>query len=149
MKVSDPTGQVWRVSRRWVPWRRRLKGWLSESFGWLSVGDDIVSIVILVVVGVPVLVITAIAFAELLLLLLLLPFVLLGRVLLGRHWTVEARKGFTILWEEPSGDWRTSAERIADVAAAIERGALPEQNVDRPAPPADGGEPGGKGEPRT
>lgn len=140
MKVSDPTGQVWRVSRRWVPWRRRLKGWLSDSWGWLTLGDDIVSLVILVVLGIPVLVITAIAFAELLVLLLLLPFVVLGRVLLGRHWTVEARKGFTIWWEEPSGDWRTSATRITDVAAAIERGQAPEQNVDRPAPPPAEGE---------
>jgi hypothetical protein len=147
MKVKDPTGQVWRVSRRWVPWRRRLKGWLSESFGWLSMGDDIISLVIFVVIGIPVLVIAAIAFAELLLLLLVLPFGLLGRVLLGRHWTVEARKGFTIWWEELSGNWRTSAVRIADVAAAIERGQVPEQNVDRPPPPADQGEPDREGKP--
>ncbi|MFC5012071.1 hypothetical protein [Nocardioides plantarum] len=136
MKVSDPTGQVWRVRRRWVPWRRRLTGWLSDSWGWASLGDDPISLIVFVVIGIPVLVITAIAFAELLLLLLLLPFVLLGRVLLGRHWTVEARKGLTIWWEETSGDWRASATRIADVAAAIERGAVPEQNVDRPDPAA-------------
>jgi hypothetical protein len=135
VKVSDPTGQVWRVSRRWVPWRRRLKGWLGETFSWLSVGDDVISLIFLVVVGIPVLVVIVLAFAELLLLLLVLPFALLGRVLLGRHWVVEARRGYRIWWEEPGSSWAETRVRIGDVAADIERGVLPVHNVDPPAAP--------------
>ncbi|MCW2814884.1 MAG: hypothetical protein JWN84_2339 [Nocardioides sp.] len=134
MKVSDPTGQPWRVSRRWVPWRRRLKGWLGETFGWMGGGDDPLSIILFVVLGIPFFIVLALAVAELLLLLLVLPFALLARVLLGRHWVVEARKGWRTWWEEPSGDWSTSGLRIRDVAAQIERGDLPVQNVDPPAP---------------
>ena len=49
VKVSDPTGQTWRVSRRWVPWRRRARS-LDDNvpdLSWASgIGDDPVSVVI-------------------------------------------------------------------------------------------------------
>jgi hypothetical protein len=134
VRVRDPQGQVWRVSRRWVPWRRRLKGWLGETFSWLTIGDDPVSLVLLVVVGIPFLLVAVLALAELLLLLLVLPFALLLRVAFGRHWVVEVRRGFRIWWEDDGGDWRASGTRLHDLAAAIGRGDVPEQNVDAPDP---------------
>ncbi len=140
MKVKEPTGQTWRVTRRWVPWRRRLKG----VDGGLDIvpsglGDDPISMIIflvLLVIALPFLILSLFAAIELLLVLLLLPFALLGRVLLGRHWTVEARRGFTIWWDAPAGDWQASGVRIHEVADGIRRGDVPSRTVD--APPTEG-----------
>ena len=75
-----------------------------------------------------------VALLELLLLLLVLPFAVLGRVLLGHHWVIEARRGFTAVWEEEVGDWKASGGRIQDVAGRIERGDLPPTTLGREAP---------------
>ncbi|MEJ7832992.1 MAG: hypothetical protein WKF79_08770 [Nocardioides sp.] len=141
MKVRDPSGQTWRVSRRWVPWRRRLTGVLDSMPDFpVALGDDPISLiifVILLIVMIPFLILALIAGLELLLLLLILPFVLLGRVLFGRHWTVEARRGFTIWWDAPSGDWQASGIEIHAVADAIRHGCTPTQTVGAPKPDTD------------
>ncbi len=134
MKVEDPTGQTWRITRRWVPWRRRLKGTLGDMPNLLpsGLGNDPVSAVIFLiclVIMLPFLVLALIAGVELLLVLLLLPFALLGRAVFGRHWTVEARRGFRIWWETPAGDWQASLLKIHDVADEIRIGNLPPQTV--------------------
>ena len=93
-----------------------------------GLGDDPVSMVIAIlvlIVMVPFLVLGVVASVELLLVLLVLPFAVLGRVLFGRHWTVEVRRGWRPWWEVQAGDWRASATRIHDVVAAIRRGDLP------------------------
>lgn len=109
-----------------MPWRRRLKGDVGPSIDIPSgLGDDPISAIILVVclvIALPFLLVTLIAGIELLLVLLLLPFAVLARVGFGRHWTVEARKGFTIQWEARSGDWQESGVLIHDVADAIRTG---------------------------
>ena len=133
VKVRDPQGQAWRVTRRWVPWRRRLKGSL-DSLPDLPVGlgDDPISVVfgmILLILLLPFLLLILVAGLELLVLLLLFPFALLGRVLLGRHWTIEARRGFRPHWEESVGNWQASGVRIHEVADAIRRGELPERTI--------------------
>lgn len=137
MKITDPSGQTWRVTRRWVPWRRRLKGSLGDVPNIMpsGLGDDPVSAVIFLVclvIMLPFLVLALIAGLELLLVLLVLPFALLGRVVFGRHWTVEARKGWTIWWEVPAGDWQDSEVKIHEVADAIRIGNLPPRTVDVP-----------------
>lgn len=134
MKVRDPRGQAWRVSRRWVPWRRRLKGALDgvPDLGVGSLGDDPISLVIglvLLVVLLPFLLLFLVAGLELLALLAALPLAVLGRVLLGRHWTVEVRRGWRPWWEMRSGDWAASRLQIHDIAAAIERGELPPRTL--------------------
>lgn len=136
VKVTDPRGQTWRVTRRWVPWRRRATGVTDDSAPDLSwaqgLGDDPVSIIVAVVALVllaPFVVLVLLAGVELLLLLLLLPFAILGRVLLGRHWTVEVRRGWRPWWEVRAGDWQASTARIHDVATAIRRGDLPERTL--------------------
>lgn len=130
MKVSDPTGQTWRVSRRWVPWRRRLTGWLPEVFTLGSFDLGIIGLVLFVLIGIPLLVFAALALVEIVVLLVVLPFVLLARLALGRAWVVHARKGCTIWWEADGGSWRASGVRIREVAADIERGVLPVHDVD-------------------
>lgn len=138
MKVRDHRGQAWRVTRRWVPWRRRIRGFwdlmpIRPSSGGM---DDsgifgVVVAVIFVVLAVPFLVFLALAVVELLLLLLLFPFLILGRMLFGQHWTVEARRGFSPWFEVRAGSWTDSGQRIRDIAAAIERGELPPPNLER------------------
>jgi len=133
VKVRDPGGQVWRVSRRWVPWRRRLKGALDAAPDLPGgLGDDPVSAVVglvLLVLALPFLVLALLAGIELLLLLLVLPVALLGRVVLGRHWTVEVRQGFTVVHEEPAGDWQASGVRIHELAAQLRRGERPPRTI--------------------
>lgn len=130
---------MWRVSRRWVPWRRRLKGSLDAVPDLpSSLGDDPVSAVIgllLLVLLLPFLVLVLLAGIELLLLLLALPLALAGRVLLGRHWTVEVREGFTPVHEEPAGDWQASGVRIHELADLLRRGEAPPRTLGaRPDP---------------
>ncbi|MET1059143.1 MAG: hypothetical protein ABWX84_06080 [Nocardioides sp.] len=134
MKVRDPDGETWRVSRRWVPWRRRLKGAMDgiPDLGMGSLGDDPISMVIglvLLVVLLPFLLLFLVAGVELLALLAVLPLAILGRVLLGRHWTVEVRHRWTPWWETRSGDWGASGLQIHDIARAIERGERPPRTL--------------------
>lgn len=138
VKVKDPSGQTWRVTRRWVPWRRRLKGFLSNMPSGPGLGDDPVSMVIgviFLIIMIPFLVLALVAALELLLLLLVIPFALLARALFGTHWTVEARRGFHIWYDEPAGDWQASGIRIHELADAIRHGEVPEQTVGAPPPP--------------
>ena len=131
MKVKDPSGQTWRVSRRWVPWRRRVRG----AFDWLPNlpgGDDPISMVlsaIMLFLFLPVILLAVVAGLEMLLVLLVLPFALLGRMIFGRHWTIEARLDWTPVWEESAGSWSQSGRAIQDVATAIRQGHLPPRNL--------------------
>ena len=98
-----------------------------------GLGDDPISAIIAIiflVIAIPFLVLGLIALVELLLVLLLLPVALVGRVIFGRHWVVEARKGFSVEWDERSGDWQASGLRIRAVADALERGAGPPPKSD-------------------
>lgn len=135
MKVQDPQGQTWRASRRWVPWRRRLKGaWqFLDWFPSHHLGNDPVSsiiFVVLLIIAIPFLLIAFIASLELLLVLLVLPFAILGRVVLGRHWTVELRRGWTPWYEEEAGDWQASGIAIHALADRVRHGDLPERTID-------------------
>ncbi len=128
MKVTDPDGMTWRVTRRWVPWRRRFKGgW--EMLPDLPVADDPIVVGVLLLLCLPVLLLVVVAGLEFLLLLLILPFAILARVLFGRHWMIEARQGWTPVWEEPAGSWRQSGQAIRDVATAIQHGHRPPPNL--------------------
>ncbi len=127
MKVQDPTGDTFRVTRRWVPWRRRLRADPAQGMDARpsGLGDDPVSAVIalvFLVLALPFLLLTLLVGLEVLLLLVLVPFAVLARMLLGQHWTVEVRKGFSIWWQAPSGDWQESGVLIHDVALAIHKG---------------------------
>lgn len=136
MKVRDPQGRTWRVTRRWVPWRRRLRAPDTGPLDWATgLGDDPISAVIgivLLVLALPFIILGLVVAFELVLLLLLIPFAALARVAFGAHWTIEARRGFTAWWEAPSGTWRESGERIRAVARAIEEGQLPPRTIDPP-----------------
>lgn len=132
MKVRDHTGQTWRVTRRWVPWRRRLKGVTDLMPDLPVLGDDPISAIIgliFLIIMLPFLILALVAGLEILLVLLVLPFAVLGCILFGRHWTVEARKGFRPWFEMQAGSWSDSGLKIHDIATAIERGDLPPGNL--------------------
>lgn len=97
-----------------------------------TLGDDPVSAVIgivLLILFLPVFLLILLAGLEFLVLLLILPFALLGRALFGQHWSIEARIGWTPVWEEPAGNWSQSGQAIRDVCTAIGAGHLPPTNL--------------------
>ncbi|HIZ97677.1 MAG TPA: hypothetical protein H9805_03775 [Candidatus Janibacter merdipullorum] len=141
MKVVDPQGRTWRVSRRWMPWRRKSStgDWGTGPDLAGNLGDDPISMVIgcfAMILFIPVLVLAVVVAAEMLLLLALLPFAILGRVLLGRHWRVEVREGWTFAWEVEAGDWAQSRRTIEHVAQGLRAGMPPWQAALPGQPPA-------------
>lgn len=108
----------------------------------LPAGDDPVSsavtLVVLIIFAPVILVasvLTVLAAIEFAVLLLLVPFLAMARVMFGRHWVVEVRRGFTPYYEEHAGDWAISSERIRNLAGAIERGDLPPRTLGEGAEP--------------
>lgn len=135
VKVRTPGGQAYRVTRRWVPWQRKSRRLSLDGFevplGAPS-GDDPISMILLVlwlVIALPIIVVVVAVMLltgiELLLLLAILPFAVGARVVFGRHWTVEVRRGFTPIHEERAGSWTASGVRITELAREIESGSVP------------------------
>ena len=115
-----------------MPWRRRLKGFTDAVPDFPELGDDPISAVIgiiFLIILLPFVLLALVSGLEFLLLLVVMPFGILGRVLFGKHWTIEVRQGWRPWWEAPGGDWRESGLRIHDVAADIQRGTLPPQTL--------------------
>ncbi|MBF4161760.1 hypothetical protein [Nocardioides acrostichi] len=132
MKVRSPDGRTWRVTRRWVPWRRRVRDVDAPDLPVDGLGDDPISMivgVIALIILLPFIVIALIAAVELLLVLLLLPFAVLGRVIFGRAWHVELREGFKPYFEEQAGDWQASGLRIHSLADEVRQGHLPQRTL--------------------
>lgn len=129
MKVSDPSGQTWRVTRRWVPWRRRVRDVPDTGLnGSLDFGDDLVSIIVVALVAIvvlPFVVLGLLAGIELVLIVVVLPFALVGRVFFGHAWSIEARRGWRFVHEESVGSWNDSTVRITELAEEIRRGQMP------------------------
>jgi hypothetical protein len=159
VKVTDPSGQTWRVSRRWVPWRPRFRDVESSNLldfgngGGGSGGDGgssggggggfdidlgealviiavvIAAIVFLIFVA-PVLLAIVFALAEWLIVLVVLPIAVAGRVIFGRKWHVEVRRGWRAWCEVEAGDWTASTVKIHELADAVRRGEVPERSID-------------------
>jgi hypothetical protein len=125
VKVSSPDGQTWRISRRWLPWRprkREIEGDIPTE------ADDPIGCLVLALLGLfvlPVVGVGVVFALELLAVLVLLPFAVLGRVVFGRRWHVEARRGFRLHYEEEAGSWVAARERILSLAGEIQRGEVP------------------------
>lgn len=140
MKVSDPQGQTWRVTRRWVPWRPRRRN-LSPDL--LLEGEDPIGFLFFLVLGLvllPLLSLVVFLAVELVLLAVLLPVVVVLRIAFGHQWWIEARQGFRPHWEVQAGTWRESGEQIRQVAASIGRGDPPLRNLGKDETGAGAGE---------
>jgi hypothetical protein len=129
MRVLDRHDRRWKVRRRWLPWRRRVRDVPDVPIDG-GIGDDPISMVIglvLLVLAIPALVVTVVLLAELLLLLVLLPVVVLLRLVLPVPWTIElwsrpARRrvlGWHLEHEVPVRGWRASGARMDELAAEL------------------------------
>ena len=138
MKSTDPAGVTYSVTRRWMPWRRRIKELdAPDTGGFGDVGglaDDPVGLVLLgvfallaLVLLLPGLLLLLGVAIETALLLALLPVAVLGRSAFGMPWEVEVRNtGGGVVWpvvhtEQVKG-WGASGVRIADLAEEIRLG---------------------------
>ncbi|MER7557071.1 hypothetical protein ABTZ46_09025 [Nocardioides sp. NPDC126508] len=118
-----------------VPWQRKSRRLRLDGFDAPvdpPSGDDPISAILLVlwlVITLPVILVVVVVVLltgiELVLLLAILPFAIGGRVVFGRHWTVEVRRGFTPIHEERVGSWSASGVRIQELAREIESGDVP------------------------
>lgn len=146
MRTTAADGTRYSVTRRWLPWRRRIQGdddgtgssWAPDLGGGHDLGDDPISAVI----GLVLLLVAIILFApavlvaigvalEVALLLLLLPLAVLARVLFGHPWEVEVRlrdteKIWPVVHTEEVKGWRASSARIAEISEQIRSGGFPE-----------------------
>ncbi|WGL51716.1 hypothetical protein P5P86_17375 [Nocardioides sp. BP30] len=133
MRATDPAGVTYRVRRRWLPWRWRrrfsARPWDPDPLAGIDLADSVTGAIlgalgaIAVAIVLPILILTLITGAEFLLLLLVLP-IALGARLFGRHWQVEVRRGWRLLYEVDGGDWNRSRRVIADLVERIRLGRL-------------------------
>ncbi|HYJ66778.1 MAG TPA: hypothetical protein VEX15_03870 [Nocardioidaceae bacterium] len=148
-RVRAPDGRSWVVRRRWMPrlgagtaWSRlrgrsrrsRRSTKHAETAGDVSlftafIVDDfavVVRWVVIVVVATLLIVLSAFAaIVEVALLVLLVLVGILTRFLLDRPWTIEATPddGEALKWQATG--WRSSAERLSQVATLLESGITP------------------------
>lgn len=134
MKTTDPEGQVWRVSRRWVPWRRRGAHPADMPFGDLDFGGPTEFIIGLVLaLALPFILALVFVSVEFLLLFALMPIAVAVRMIWGKAWSVEVRKGFTPWHEEVAGTWAQSSALINSLRDNIASGSIPPNTLARKA----------------
>ena len=130
VSVVDASDRRWRVRRRWLPWRRRVREVPDVPFDGGDLGDDPISALIglfLLVLALPAIIMVVAILVELLVLLALLPAFVLVRLLLPVPWKIElwarpaSRRvlGWHLQHEVPVRGWRASGERIAEMTAEI------------------------------
>lgn len=138
MKVTDPEGQVWRVSRRWLPWRVRLRDLRDHAPNPISGGGDIDDLLVGILFWVAFLVIAAVVPIvlsllflplEVLALVIVLPLAVIGRITFGRKWHVELRRGWRPWTEVEAGRWREATLTIHQLADAVRRGDIPASTI--------------------
>lgn len=132
-RAADPQGNEWEVRRRWAPRRLRWRGRGSldalDGADLASQGADLPVIgMVLVAVAIVLFAVAAVLFVvplviflvELVLVVTLVGLGLVGRVLLGHPWTVEARRLDTgDAYEWKVSGWTESRELVAAVAAEL------------------------------
>jgi hypothetical protein len=131
VQVRDRDGRTWRVGRRWLPWRRRVREVPDFDFGWDlpdlgGLADDLPGFLVGLLIGLAVIialpfVLLALGFLlEVSLLLALLPVAVLVRVALRRPWTVQViAPDDSLASAEPVVGWRESGERVAARASTL------------------------------
>lgn len=134
MRFDDRDGRTWKVRRRWLPWRRRIRDVPELPDG--PTGDDPISAIIgcfTLILAIPAIVVLTVLLAELLILLVLLPVVVLLRLVAGWAgfpWPVEVRSrpsqrrvlGWRFEHDEPVRGWRASGRRIDELRVRVESG---------------------------
>jgi len=141
MHVVDPSGTEWTVRRKWVHRRLRWRG-RGRSLDFMD-GADLVDAgadlpVVGVILGVVALVLLAIAavlfivpavifLVELLIVVAVVGVGLLGRMLFGRPWTVEAHQRHADhAYEWKVQGWRPSRDLVHSIAERLRTTGPPE-----------------------
>jgi len=132
VKIVTPAGETYRVHRRVLPWRRRIRekpDWdLASSFDVPDVDHLGVLGAILLVIGIiialPIIVLAFLVVGELLLLLLLLPLFVLARVAFRKPWIVEVTRKRKVVHAEAVVGWGAAGERARMLADEL-RSAVP------------------------
>lgn len=125
MQAITPTGERYRVRRKWLPWRRRAKG--KDSLDWLDfpdLGDDPISMIVFGIILVPLIAVLVLFLGEFLLLLLIFPIVMIARSVFGTPWTIEVTRQRRLITAEKVKGWSDSRARIRQIAKLIEHGAV-------------------------
>ena len=131
------------MKRRILPRRRKLLRRHSDpdsgfdldvsSFGDVFAGGSVLLSLVLAIV-VPVALVLAILFSELLLMLLLLPVALMFRVLFKRPWVVEVRRNGKLDHVELVQRWSAAGDRVTVIADRIRavggRGSISKSRYD-------------------
>jgi hypothetical protein len=131
----DPTGNEWVVRRRWVHRKLRWRGRGRKSLDLIDGAEvgaaaadipglgtvlTVVVILLLAVAAVLFIVPAVIFLVELLIVVALVGLGLLGCVLLGRPWTVEAhQQGADHAFEWKATGWRASGELVRSVGEQL------------------------------
>jgi hypothetical protein len=132
-RVIDPDGNRWTVRRKWVHRRLRWRGSgsfdLLDGADLLSAGADLpvvgviltVLALLLLAVGLVLFVVPALIFiGELLLVVAIVGVGLVGRLLFGRPWTVEAhRQGAGHAYEWRARGWGASRDLVRSVGEQL------------------------------
>lgn len=139
-RTVDPEGNEWVVRRTWVhrklSWRgKRGAGDLLDGADLASLGSDLPVVgVILAAIALLLFAVAAVMFivpavvfvVELLIIVAIVGLGLLGRVLFGRPWTVEARRPDTDqAYEWKVSGWRSSRDLVTSIADQLRRTGLP------------------------
>jgi hypothetical protein len=121
MVVIDQQSRIWRVGRRWAPWRQRFALPLGAPPHRDPVpGRRTWAIAELVVAGVR----QVAWFAELLAMLVVVPFSLGLRVAIRGDWPVQVRRNGVPVWEVAGGDFHASGHLARELREAIAGGTF-------------------------
>lgn len=142
MIVEDPSGETWRIKRRWLPWRLRKRDVDIQPDGspGIAGADDLVIalvvfiVMLLVLLFAPIVVVLAIFVAELMLLLLLLPLFVVLRAAFVARWPIEAWHGDNLVHAEAVRGWGSSHRRMVELADNVRLGTWPVPSPDLRGP---------------
>jgi hypothetical protein len=133
VKIVTPAGETFRVHRRVLPWRRKIR----EKPEWdfldaLDVPDvdhlgvlGAILLVIGIVIALPVVILALLVVGEVLLLLLLLPLFVLARVALKKPWIVEVTRRRKVVHAEAVVGWGAAGKRVRALAGELRSAARP------------------------
>lgn len=103
MRLTDPDGQEWLVTRRWWPWGAGQNPRPQEQAPAL-LPAEVLDLVLRVV---------------------FLPVVIVLRAARVRRWPIQAWRGGELVHAEAVRGWTRSAERMTEMAEGIRRGVGP------------------------
>ena len=127
VKVVDPAGETWRIKRRWLPWRPRLRdGAFELGTHVIDAADGFPFLLFLLgLVLIPVAVALAVFVAEIALALLVVSILTFGRAIFIGRWPIEVFRGRALVHVDAARGWADSGRRMGEIVDGIRRGDPP------------------------